>query len=221
MEQRAHFTKKLEELKMQVLRMASMSEKAVQSAVTAYMQRDHELAEDVISGDVDINELECAIDKYNLELLALDQPMARDLRSIVGSMRITVNLERLGDEAVNLAHRGLFLSARPPLPYNQKMEKLASTSKKMLSDALKSFVDEDVVLANQVCEMDNEADELSLRILKEYISEMVGESRIVERGVHAIMAARHMERIGDLSTNIAETVIFIVKGDDIKHKCRG
>jgi phosphate transport system protein len=221
MEQRAHFHKKLEELKMQVLRMAALSEKAVYNSIKAYLEYNSDLAEDVIMGDIEINDLENAIDRFNLELLALDQPMAKDLRNIVGAMRITMNLERLGDEAVNLAHRALFLSTRPPLPYNQKMEQLTETAKKMLASALKSFVEEDVKLAEQVCAMDNEADEFSLKILKQYINDMVTESRIVERGVHAIMAARHLERVGDLATNVAETVIFIVEGENVKHRCRG
>lgn len=221
MEQRAHFHKKLEELKMQVLRMAALSEKAVYNSIKAYLEYNSDLAEDVIMGDIEINDLENAIDRFNLELLALDQPMAKDLRNIVGAMRITMNLERLGDEAVNLAHRALFLSTRPPLPYNQKMEQLTETAKKMLASALKSFVEEDVKLAEQVCAMDNEADEFSLKILKQYINDMVTESRIVERGVHAIMAARHLERLGDLATNVAETVIFIVEGENVKHRCRG
>lgn len=221
MEQRAHFHKKLEELKMQVLRMAALSEKAVHTSIKSYLEFDSDLAEDVIMGDIEINDLENAIDRFNLELLALDQPMAKDLRGIVGAMRITLNLERLGDEAVNLAHRALFLSTRPPLPYNQKMEQLTEVAKKMLSSALKSFVEEDSKLAEQVCAMDNEADELSIKILKQYINDMVTESRIVERGVHAIMAARHLERVGDLATNVAETVIFIVEGENVKHRCRG
>ncbi len=221
MEQRAHFHKKLEELKMQVLRMAALSEKAVYNSIKAYLEYNSDLAEDVIMGDIEINDLENAIDRFNLELLALDQPMAKDLRNIVGAMRITMNLERLGDEAVNLAHRALFLSTRPPLPNNQKMEQHTATAKKMLASALKSFVEEDVKLAEQVCAMDNEADEFSLKILKQYINDMVTESRIVERGVHAIMAARHLERVGDLATNVAETVIFIVEGENVKHRCRG
>ncbi|MGE4552237.1 MAG: phosphate signaling complex protein PhoU [Desulfovibrionaceae bacterium] len=221
MEQKAHFTAKLEELKMQVLRMAALSEKAVGNAVKAYMDRDADLAEEVIRNDCSINDLEDSIDKLSLEMLALDQPMAIDLRRIVGSSRITVNLERLGDEAVNLAHRALFMSTRPALPYNQRMELLAEKVMQMLSLALKAFVESDLALADKVCEMDTEADELAVKILKETIAQMVSETRVVERGVHAIMAARHLERVGDLATNVAESVVFIVAGDDVKHRCRG
>jgi phosphate transport system protein len=144
-----------------------------------------------------------------------------DLRTIVGAQRITVNLERLGDEAVNLAHRAIFLSTRPPMPHNPKMEDLANTVKKMLSEALKAYVDDDVSLAGQICRMDDKADDLTIAILRQMVADMVAESRIVERGVHAIIGARHLERVGDLSTNVAETVVFIVEGTSMKHNCRG
>ena len=221
MEQRAHFSQKLEALKVKVLRMAALSETAVHKAVKAYLEGDSDLAEEVIVGDDTINEMEDDIDNFSLELLALDQPMASDLRMIVGAQRITVNLERLGDEAVNLAHRAMFLSTRPPLPHNPKMESLAATAKLMLSEALKSYVDEDVALAGQVCRMDDKADDLNIAILRQFVSEMVTESRIVERGVHAIIGARHLERIADLATNVAESVVFIVKGTSMKHSCKG
>jgi phosphate transport system protein len=221
MEQRAHFSKKLEDLKVMVLRMAALSESAVHKAVRAYLENDADLAEEVIVGDEAINEMEDEIDNFSLELLALDQPMAVDLRTIVGAQRITVNLERLGDEAVNLAHRAIFLSTRPPMPHNPKMEDLANTVKKMLSEALKAYVDDDVSLAGQICRMDDKADDLTIAILRHMVSDMVAESRIVERGVHAIIGARHLERVGDLATNVAETVVFIVEGTSMKHNCRG
>ncbi|MGE4504152.1 MAG: phosphate signaling complex protein PhoU [Desulfovibrionaceae bacterium] len=220
MEQRQHFTEKLEELKMMVLRMAALSEKAVGNSLKAYFEADSDLAKQVMEGDCDINDMEDQIDSLVMELLALGQPMAVDLRTVLGSARIIINLERLGDEAVNMAHRALFLSTRPPLPFNQKMEQLAETAQKMLSMALKSFVDKDVKLAEQVCNMDNAADELSIRLLKEYISGMVTETRVVERGVHAILAIRHLERIADLSTNVCESVVFIVQGESVKHRCK-
>ncbi|OIQ50228.1 hypothetical protein BerOc1_02159 [Pseudodesulfovibrio hydrargyri] len=221
MEQRAHFSKKLEDLKVMVLRMAALSESAVHKAIRAYLENDADLAEAVIVGDEAINEMEDEIDNFSLELLALDQPMAVDLRTIVGAQRITVNLERLGDEAVNLAHRAIFLSTRPPMPHNPKMEDLANTVKKMLSEALKAYVDDDVSLAGQICRMDDKADDLTIAILRQMVADMVAESRIVERGVHAIIGARHLERVGDLSTNVAETVVFIVEGTSMKHNCRG
>lgn len=220
MEQRGHFTKKLEELKMMVLRMAAMSEQAVHKSIRAMLENDGDLAEDVIVNDEDINEIEVQVDKFTLELLALGQPMAIDLRTIIGALRVTGNLERLGDEAVNLSHRAMFLSTRPPLPYNQNLEMLADVSKTMLANSIKAFTEGDTKLAESVCVMDNKADALNMKILKTLINDMVTESRIVERGVHAIMAARHLERVADLSTNVAESVIFIVEGENVKHRCR-
>lgn len=221
MEQRGHFTKKMDDLKVQILRMSSMAETAMHNSIKALLENNAELAEEVIMSDIKINELECDLDKFNIELLALDQPMAKDLRFIVGSMRISSNLERIGDEAVNLAHRSVFLSTRPPLPFNQKLEQMTAVAKDMVALAVKAFADEDPVLAGKVCGMDNDADSLNVRILKSLIENMVSETRIVERGVHLIMASSHLERIADQATNIAESVIFITQGVNIKHHCRG
>ncbi len=221
MEQRGHFTKKMDDLKVQVLRMSSMAETAMHNSIKALLENNAELAEDVIMNDIKINELECDLDKFNIELLALDQPMAKDLRFIVGAMRISSNLERIGDEAVNLAHRSVFLSTRPPLPFNQKLEQMTGVAKDMVAHAVKAFADEDSVLAGKVCGMDDDADSLNVRILKSLIEDMVSETRIVERGVHLIMASSHLERIADQATNIAESVIFITQGVNIKHHCRG
>jgi phosphate transport system protein len=221
MEQRGHFTKKMDDLKVQVLRMSSMAETAMHNSIKALLENNAELAEDVIMNDIKINELECDLDKFNIELLALDQPMAKDLRFIVGAMRISSNLERIGDEAVNLAHRSVFLSTRPPLPFNQKLEQMTGIAKDMVAHAVKAFADGDSVLAGKVCGMDDDADSLNVRILKSLIEDMVSETRIVERGVHLIMASSHLERIADQATNIAESVIFITQGVNIKHHCRG
>ncbi|WP_319777993.1 phosphate signaling complex protein PhoU [Maridesulfovibrio sp.] len=221
MEQRAHFTKKMDDLKVQVLRMSSMAETALNNSIKALTECNAELAEDIIMNDIKINELECELDEYNLGLLALDQPMARDLRFIVGSMRIASNLERIGDQAVNLSHRAVFLSTRPPLPFNQKLEQMCTVAQNMVAKAVKAFADEDHALAAEVCSMDNDADSLNVRILKGLIENMVSETRIVERGVHLIMAAAHLERVADQATNIAESVIFITQGVNIKHQCKG
>ncbi len=221
MQQRAHFTQKLEELRMQVIRMAALAEQSVHKAIRGFLENDTDLAESVIMDDLDLNTMEEAIDAFNLELLALDQPMAGDLRFIIGTMRLTVNLERIGDEAVNLAHRTLFLSARPPLPPNERVERLCAHVQDMLGKAVRAFMEADTALAGQICAMDHSADELALKVLKEAINTMVVETRIVERSVQVIMASRDLERIGDLSTNLAEAVIFIKEGQSVKHRCKG
>ena len=221
MGQKPHITIKMDELRKKVLTMASLSNQAFLNATRAFQKNDWELAEQVLVGDEAVNALECQLDKYCLELLALTQPMARDLRLIIGSMRITIQLERIGDEAVNLAQRTIFLSTRPPLPMDQLMLTMVDLCRKMLSEAITAYADADTVLAASICNQDREVDELYYKLLRRLIRDMVEETRIVERAVHHIMAAKHLERIGDLCTNIAEAVIFIVKGEDIKHRCEG
>jgi phosphate transport system protein len=220
MEQRAYITQRMGELKKQVLTMAAMTRKALNDALKAFLILDSDLAETVIHADVEINEMENSLDQFNLELLALTQPMAGDLRAIVGSMRMTMNMERIGDEAVNLAHRTVFLSTRPPLPLDPNMEKLAKIAQEMLADAIRAFAESDVHLAASICLRDQAADDLHYKIMRKIIADMVDESRIAERGVHHIMAAKHIERVADLCTNLAEAVIFIVKGEEIKHRCQ-
>jgi phosphate transport system protein len=146
--------------------------------------------------------------------------MARDLRFIIGSMRIAVDLERIADQAVNIAQRAQFLNNRPPLPPNHAIEELADTAIDMIRSVISSFVNQNADLATDVCKMDDVADELNYRILKEYLAYMTTESPAVERSVQTIIAARCLERAADQATNIAESVIFIVKGVNIKHHCQ-
>ncbi|MBG0775126.1 MAG: phosphate signaling complex protein PhoU [Desulfovibrionaceae bacterium] len=214
-----HFQKEIEELRLKVLEMAAYTEKALVQANQAYAERDTDLAQQVIDNDYAINSLECDIDNLSLKLLALAQPVAQDLRIIVGIMRLIVNLERIGDEAVNIAERSLILAHRPPLSYNPTLEELAKVSLEMLRNALTAFKDEDTDAAQRVCDMDARADELDVSVIKKLIDHMLKESPAIERSVHTILISRSLERIADLSTNIAECVIFIVKGVNIKHRC--
>lgn len=215
----SRFHQELEHLKMEVIRMSVLTERALERAVQALFERNSDIAEEVIEGDQEINLLEVEIDRISLRLLALEQPMASDLRFIIGSIRICVNLERLADQAVNIAERALYLYQRPPLPHQPLMEQLASTSKDMLKMATSAFVNADVEQASQVCRMDDTADDLNVKILRHFIGYMVDEVRSVERAVHTIIISRCLERCADLATNIAESVVFIVEGVNIKHHC--
>lgn len=215
----SRFHQELDKLKMAILRMAALTESALENAFKSFFSRDIELAKEVIQKDQEINVLEVDIDKYSLRLLALDQPMARDLRFIVGSMRIAVDLERIADQAVNIAERTIFLASRPPLPPNPAMEQLAETSLDMLKTVIAAFVNGNTDQAYDVCQMDDTADELNASILKSQITYILDQVPAVERSVQAIIAARCMERAADQATNIAESVIFIVKGVNIKHHC--
>ncbi len=219
MEKSTHLEQELVSLRLQVLEMAAYAEKALEKALQSLLERNTDLAQEVIDMDRNINKLECDIDEGSLRLLALEQPVAKDLRFVVGIMRIIVNLERVGDEAVNIAERALLLSLRPPLPFSHVLEDLANVSLEMLRSAIKALKDEDPDIAQRVCDMDYRANELDLSVLKKLIDYMLQETPAIERSVHTILASRSMERVGDLSTNVAESVIFIVKGVNIKHRC--
>ena len=214
----SRFREELEQLKMMILQMAALTDSALDKAMRALFERDAELANEVIHGDQQINLLEVDIDRYSLRLLALGQPLARDLRFIVGCMRISVDLERVADQAVNVAESALFLSSRPPLPHNSNLEQLAETATDMLRTAIAAFVLGNADEARDVCQMDDTADELNVTILRGLLDYMVGEVPAVERSVQTIIAARSLERVADQATNIAESVIFIVQGVNIKHQ---
>jgi len=214
----SRFREELEQLKMMILQMAALADSALERSMRALFERDAELANEVIQGDQQINLLEVDIDRYSLRLLALGQPLARDLRFIVGCMRISVDLERVADQAVNVAESALFLSSRPPLPHNSNLEQLAETATDMLRTAIAAFVLGNADEARDVCQMDDTADELNVTILRGLLDYMVGEVPAVERSVQTIIAARSLERVADQATNIAESVIFIVQGVNIKHQ---
>jgi phosphate transport system protein len=218
MESRFHL--ELEQLKMTILQMAALTERALDKSVRALLDRNPELADQVIQGDQEINLLEVDVDRHSLRLLALDQPMARDLRFIVGCMRISVDLERIADQAVNIAERAIFLSSRPPLPPNTSLEQLADTAVDMFKNAISAFINENTDQAGEVCQMDDQADELNANILRNLLGYMVHEVPAIERSLQTIIVARCLERAADQTTNIAESVIFIIKGVNIKHHCQ-
>jgi phosphate transport system protein len=216
----SRFHSELEQLKMIILQMATLSEKAIEKSVRALVERNNDLVAEVVAGDREINLLEVEVDRSCLRLLALDQPMARDLRFIIGSMRIAVDLERIADQAVNIAQRARFLNSRAPLPPNHAIEELADTAIDMVRSVISSFVNQNADLATDVCKMDDVADELNYSILKDMMAYMTTEAPAVERSVQTILVARCLERAADQATNIAESVIFIVKGVNIKHHCQ-
>lgn len=213
-----HLHEEIETLKLKVLKMVALTEEAVGKAIRAYVNKDLFLAEEVQDGDVHINRLEVEIDELALRLLALEQPVAGDLRFILGCMRISVDLERIADEAVNIAERSIMLSSRPPLPFHQAVQELGNKALAMLQHAAQAFASGNVEAAMQVCGLDNEVDVLNHKITRSVIEFMIRDTPAIERSVHIIIIVRRLERIGDLATNIAESVVFINKGVNIKHK---
>lgn len=215
----SRFHQELDQLRGNVLKMATLTEQAIEKAFKALRERDIELSDEIITRDQDIDLLEMEIDRSILRLLALDQPMARDLRFLIGCMRISADLERIADQAVSIAHRARYLSKRPPLPEDPVMKRLIETSLDMLHVALSCFAKLSVDQAMDVCMMDDEVDELNTQVLKNLMDYMIHEVPAIQRGMQTIITARCMERVADHCTNIAESVVFIVRGVNIKHHC--
>jgi phosphate transport system protein len=213
-----HLHEEIETLKLKVLKMVALTEDAVSKAIRAYVNKDLYLAEEVQDGDVNVNRLEVEIDELALRLLALEQPVAGDLRFILGCMRISVDLERIADEAVNIAERSIMLSSRPPLPFHDAVREMGDKALGMLKHAAQAFASGDADEALQVCHLDNEVDVLNHKNMREVIEFMIKDTPAIERSVHTIILIRRLERIGDLATNIAESVVFIARGVNIKHK---
>ncbi|MGQ9669293.1 MAG: phosphate signaling complex protein PhoU [Desulfosoma sp.] len=216
---KSRFIRQMEELRMTILEMATLTETAMQKALHAFKTRDEKLASQVIQEDQTVNQLEMKVDHLCLSLLALEQPVAKDLRFIIGALRMSIDLERIADQAVNIAQRALFLAQRPPMGFIPELDALADTAMDMLRVAISAFAQQSVTQAYDVCQMDDEADELNDKVLRRMIDLMVTESRAIERGVQTIITARCLERVADQTTNIAESVIFIVEGVNIKHRC--
>lgn len=216
------FQKEMEQLKVKVLQMAAYADRALDRAIAALVSRDAELARQVIDSDREINVMECEVDNLSLRLLALDQPVAMDLRFIVCCMRLVVDLERIGDEAVNIAEQAVLLSQLGNDMALADLTALGAQVTGMFRKAVKSFRDQDPEQARQVCADDSSADELNMKVLKDCMDAGVAETGIVglDRAIRTVMVSRSMERVGDLATNIAEAAIFVIKGVSIKHHCQ-
>lgn len=212
-----HFQQELNKLKEQLLEMAGLAERAISNAVEALVKRDTPLAERTIAEDEKINQMEIVIDDRCLKLLALHQPMAADLRFITSAMRINTELERIGDQAVNIAERVVSLNQEPQLKPYIDIPRMAEITQSMVRDVLDAFVRGDAQLARTVCERDDEVDGLNDQVFRELLTYMLADSRTITRAVHLIIVSRCLERIADHATNIAEGVIFMVKALVIKH----
>jgi len=213
------FDQELEDLKQKMLRMAVMAETAVRKSVVSVTTRNSELAREVITEDIYINRTELEIEEVAFKLLALRQPLATDLRLITAAMRIATELERIGDQAVNIAERALELNSREPLDLPIDVKVMADLALGMVRTSIDAFVHQDPKLAVQVCQRDVEVDLMDDEYIQEILDCMIKESRWVTRLHHFIIIVRNLERIADLATNIAEDIVFIVEGRVIKHRC--
>jgi len=211
------FQKELEELKENLLMMAAMVEEAIRDSVQSLVKRDSKLAQKTFEFEDRINTTEIAIDEMCLKLLALRQPMAVDLRFITSAMKIITDLERMGDEAVNIAERAISLNQELQLKSYIDLPRMAEIAESMVKDALDAFVSHDTRLARSVCERDDLVDGLNDQVFRELLTYMMSDSKTIPRCVHLMIVSRCLERIADHATNIAEDVIFMIDARVIKH----
>jgi len=217
MDVHTHFQMELEELKINLLKMAVWVEEAISQAVQSLVKRDSELAKKTFAGEDRINRLEIEIDEMCLKFLALRQPMAADLRFITAAMKIITDLERIGDQAVNIAERAISLNEEPQLKPYIDIPRMAEIAQSMVKDVLDAFVNKDSKLARSVCERDDLVDGLNDQVFRELLTYMISDPKTITRAVHLMIVCRCLERIADHATNIAEDVIFMVDALVIKH----
>lgn len=206
-------------LRVNVLKMLHLASEAVHKAAQAVFDNNVDLSRQVIDDDRHINSLECLIDSESLRILALHQPVAKDLRFIVGCMRMIVNIERLGDEGANIAERVLILHERPRMEINPALRQLAEMALDLVRKTITAFMELDAELAKEIFDRNMDAMNLNVRIFKDTTDYMIRESRTVERAVQYSFIAHSLKRICDQSANIAESIIFIKEGENYKHKC--
>ena len=215
-----HLDHLLAELKATFLRMGAAVEQSIDQAVRALVDRDQSMATQVISGGAEIDRWEVEIEDQCLKLMATQAPVASDLRLLATLIKANYDLERCNDQAVNIAQRALVLNSMPMLKPLIDIPRMAELTRRMVKDALDAFVQRDVVLARQVCLMDEQVDQLRDQIFRELLTYMhfAAQPDTVDRGVHLILISRHLERIGDHASNIAENAIFLVEGRIVRHQ---
>jgi phosphate transport system protein len=212
-----HFQEELQHLKSRLLEMGGLAEEQVRLAVKGLVDRDPDLLARVLGSDEPLNALHMEIDSRCFTLLALHQPMAVDLRTIVGAVKINTDLERVGDLAINIAEAARRYALHPPVKKLIDIPRMASIAQAMLRDSLDAFVRQDTTLAQQVLNEDDKLDALKTQIFRELLTYMLQDPGTIEPALDLILISRHLERIGDHATNVAEDVIFIVSARDVRH----
>ena len=215
--ERHHFEEELQILKNRLLNMGALVEERVHDATHALIERRLDTAERIITSDQDVNELQIEIDERCLRLLALQQPMASDLRLITAAMKINADLERIGDQAVNIAEQAVRVLAHPPLKPMIDLPRMAEIAERMTRESLDAFVRKDAKLARAILARDDEVDQLKDQVFRVLLTYMMADPGTIERALGLILVSRHLERIADHATNIAEDVIFVVEAKDVRH----
>lgn len=213
-----HLQRDLDSLQRDLLQLAGAVEVAIDKAIHSLQKRDVALAEEVIQGDNQIDSDESHVEEECLKILALHQPVAVDLRRIAAALKINAELERMADLAEDIAERAEHLATLPGIPMPAKLQRMTDLTTSMVRQSLDSFVHLDARLARTVCRLDDEVDRCNREIIEELIDAMKSEPEMVEPGLSLFSATRHLERIADHATNIAEDVVYLVEGEIIRHR---
>jgi phosphate transport system protein len=212
-----HFHEELEALKQTLLAMGGLVEDQIRRVMKALLERDDVVAQEVIERDRRVNTYDVEVDEQCVSLLALHQPAAGDLRFITTAMKIVTDLERIGDQAVNIAQRVLELNVEPQLKPYIDLPRMAEKAQRMVKESLDAFVARDTALARQVCGEDAEVDALKEQIFRELLTFMMEDPRTIPRAIRLILISRFIERVADHATNIAEMVVYLVEGKMVRH----
>ena len=212
-----HFHEELDALKQTLLAMGGLVEDQIRRVMTALLERDGDLAQEVIDRDRQVNAYDVEIDEKCVELLALYQPTAGDLRLITTAMKIVTDLERIGDQAVNIAQRALELNQEPQLKPYIDLPRMAEKAQRMVKESLDAYVGRDTKLARRVCSEDSDVDALKEQIFRELLTFMMEDARTIPRAIRLILISRFLERVADHATNIAEMVIYMVDSKMVRH----
>ena len=207
----------ISKLKKMLFEMATSVEEMIAKSIKALKDRNMIMAEEVIKSDAKINEMEIEIDNQCIKILALYHPEAEDLRTVSMIMKINNDLERIGDHAVNIAEKTIYLADKPPVKPLIDIPRMADKAIKMLQESLDAFVNKDAKLAIDVCKRDDEVDSLEPQIVRELVTYMIADPQTIDRSLTLILIAREIERVADLATNIAEDTYYIVSGKSLKH----
>ena len=213
-----HFHDQLDELKQRLLTMSERAESLVELAVTSLLTRDAGKAEAVLQGDRDVDELEIQIEAMAVELLALQQPMARDLRFIISAIKASSDLERVGDHAVNIAQAAQrIMATKGSITPESAIEEMARRARGMLGQAIDAFVRADGGLGRAVCLMDDEVDKLNQDLFRIVVTHILEDPKNISTAIELLLVGRNLERVADLSTNIGEDAVYLAEGKQIKH----
>jgi len=212
-----HFHEELSRVKVRLLTMSGEAEAALRLAVEALLERNNDKALQVIAGDKVVDSMEVEVEESCIDLLALQQPMAKDLRMLVAAIKIANDLERVGDHAVNLAQSAERLAKSRPIAPEPEIIEMARLAREMLSDALEAFVRGDAASAREICIRDDKVDALNRSVFRILLTHMMEDPHIIGAALELFLVSRNLERVADLATNIAEDVVFLVEGKSIKH----